>query len=108
MTPEEIPEVIKIVARRLPKCGIHRIENKDILAMIDRIIFECGDLTKKKVSNKIVEECRSDYVNFRQSEKIPGTKKYKTRRCVRIGLDDYLSVRDGADDNNASGAGVVL
>lgn len=108
MTPEEIPEVIKIVARRLPKCGIHRIGNKDIMAMLIRIIFERADITKNAAANKIVEECRSDYVNFRQSEKIPGTKKYKTRRCVRIGLDDYLSVRDGADDDNTVGAGIVL
>ena len=38
MTPEEIPEVIKIVGSRLPKCGFHRISNADILAEIDIIL----------------------------------------------------------------------
>ncbi len=102
MTPDEIPEVIKLVSRRLPKCGIHRTADKDITAMVARIIFERGDnLTKKQVSNRIVEECRQDYVNFRERKKNEETGKWQTKRCVRVGWGDYLSVRDGADDDNA-------
>ena len=99
MTPDEIPQVIKIVSTRLPKCGI-RIDYKDILAMIARIIFECGDLTKKQVSNKIVEECRKDYVNFRERKKNNETGKWETKRWVRVALGDYLGACDGADDNS--------
>lgn len=106
MTADEKLEVIKMVGSRLPKCRFHRLDDKDILAMIDRIIFECGDLTKKQVSNKIVEDCRQDYVNFRISEKIPGTKKRKTIRIERLEFGDYISTYLGmlcaADDDNAS------
>ncbi len=108
MTPEENPEVIKIVGARLTRCGFHRISNADILAMIDRITFEHGDKTKLAMANKIVEDCRQDYVNFRESEKIPGTKKYKTKRWAGVEWGDYLGMRDGADDDNALGSEVEL
>ena len=109
MTSEEIPEVIKIVVRRLPKCGYHRIEDKDIIAMIARIIFECGDdLTKKQVSNKIFEDCRQDYVNFRENKKNKETGKWQTMRWKGVAWCDYLSVLDGADDDNAVAGEDVL
>lgn len=98
MTPEEIQEVIKIVATRLPKCGIHRIDDKDIMAMLMRIIFERGDITKNAAANKIVEECRSDYVTFRERKKNEDTGKWQTRRWARVAWCDYLCVRDGAGD----------
>ena len=100
MIPEEIQEVIKIVATRLPKCGIHRIDDKDIMAMLMRIIFERGDITKNAAANKIVEECRQDYVNFRERKKNE-EGKWQTKRWVRVSFCDYLSARDGADDDNA-------
>lgn len=100
MTPDEIPEVIKIVGARLPKCGIHRIANKDILAMVARIIFEHADITKNAAVNKIVEECRSDFVNFRERKK-NAEGKWQTKRWSRVAWCDYLSVRDGADGDNA-------
>lgn len=101
MIPEETQEVIKIVATRLPKCGIHRIEEKDIMAMLVRIIFERGDITKNAAANKIVEECRSDYVTFRERKKNKETGKWETKRWARVAWCDYLCVRDGADDNAA-------
>ena len=102
MTPAEIQEVAKIVSTRLPKCGIHRIADKDITAMVARIIFERGDnLTKKQVSNRIVEECRQDYVNFRERKKNEETGKWQTKRWVSVAFCDYLSARDGAGDDNA-------
>ena len=97
MTPEEIQEVIKIVATRLPKCGIHRIDEKDIMAMLMRIIFERGDITKNAAANKIVEECRRDYVNFRERKKNE-EGKWQTKRWARVAWCDYLYVRDGVDD----------
>ena len=101
MTPEEIQEVIKIVATRLPKCGIHRIDDKDIMAMLMRIIFERGDITKNAAANKIVEECRKDYVNFRENKKNKETGKWETRRWAGVAWCDYLCALDGADDNAA-------
>ena len=101
MTPEEIPEVIKIVGSRLPKCGFHRISNADILAMIDRIIFEHGDKTKLAMANKIFEDCRQDYVNFRENKKNKETGKWETRRWAGVAWCDYLCALDGADDNAA-------
>ena len=101
MTPEEIQEVIKIVATRLPKCGIHRIDDKDIMAMLMRIIFERGDITKNAAANKIVEECRKDYVNFRENKKNKETGKWKTKRWTGVAWCDYLCVLDGDDDDNA-------
>lgn len=108
MSPDEIQQVIKIVATRLPKCGIHRIDDKDIMAMLMRIIFERGDITKNAAANKIVEECRSDYVTFRERKKNKETGKWQTKRWVRVSFYDYLSARDGADDDNALGAEVEL
>ena len=101
MTPEEIQEVIKIVATRLPKCGIHRIDDKDIMAMLMRIIFERGDITKNAAANKIVEECRKDYVNFRENKKNKETGKWQTKRWTGVAWCDYLCVLDGDDDDNA-------
>lgn len=100
MTPEEIPEVVKIVSTRLPKCGIHRIDNKDIMAMLIHIIFERTDITKNAAVNKIVEECRNDYVNFRERKKNKETGKWETKRWGRVEWGDYLCARDGADDNS--------
>ena len=108
MTPAEIQEVVKIVSTRLPKCGIHRIADKDITAMVARIIFERGDnLTKKQVSNRIVEECRQDYVNFRERKKNE-EGKWQTKRWVSVSFCDYLCVLDGADDDNAVAGEDVL
>ena len=101
MTPEEILHVIKIVSTRLLKCGIHRIDNKDIIAMLIRIIFEHANITKNAAANKIVEECRNDYVNFRERKKNKETVKWQTKRWARVAWCDYLCVRDGADDNAA-------
>ncbi|MHB1569145.1 MAG: hypothetical protein ACYCT1_14345 [Steroidobacteraceae bacterium] len=93
MTPPiDKAQINKIARARMASVGIPVPVQRDLDAHIARIIFSAKAKTNKAIANRLVEDCRADYVTLtlRFSAKIKGSKKRKTIRLRGMYWADYL------------------